>query len=366
MFNWFKRNQKPDPDILKEQIDEATQQYIAILNQIAYMNGLSTAQTASAFSKNKDIDFYEDELIEMMNDPDIHNIIKMVVDPMPQDFINATRKNINPKDIIIGSIIGDIIGSKYEFTPHNYDLVELENIPKKKSFFTDDTVLSIATVKAVLENKKNPDFRKAYLEAYRDKPRAGFGASFVDWALGEIDNTRGYNSYGNGCAMRIAFIPAYYEDFYEMLRHAANSVMVTHNHVESVKNTLILAICIWMALHNATKEDIAAYCNQHFYYTEEERKLLYCGITQYDWIIPLHQLPNNESRASLFVNYAVPFAIKCFLETDSYEECMREILRHYGDTDTICAIAGGLCVAYYGTTGLDDEKILKDAQVSEI
>lgn len=363
MFKWFKKKQTPAPEISREQIDEDTRQYIMELNQIAYMNGLSTTQTDNVLSRNKDIDFYEKELRKEMDNPDVENIIELVVSPMPQNFINATRKNINPKDIVIGSVIGDIIGSRYEFTPHNYDLVYLEDIPKKKSFFTDDTVLTIATAKAVLENEESPDFRKAYLEAYRDNSKAGYGASFVDWALGEIDNKRGYNSYGNGCAMRIAFIPAYYKDFYEMLRQIVNSVMTTHNHVESVKNTLILAICIWMALHNATKEDIAAYCNQLFNYTKEDKELLYYGKTQYDWSIPLNQLSNRESRASLFVNYAVPFAIKCFLETSDYEECMREILRHYGDADTICAIAGALCVAYYGETGLNDEEIIRKYQV---
>ena len=73
----------------------------------------------------------------------------------------------------------------------------------------------------------------------------------------------------------------------------------------------------------------------------------------------LSELPNNIVRHSLMANYAVPFAIKCFYETESYEACMREILSHYGDTDTICAIAGGLCVAFYGTTGMNTQEILE-------
>lgn len=281
-------------------------------------------------------------------------------------MLPGIRKDIDPKEILIGSIVGDIIGSRYEFTEHNYIKAQYEEIPHKKSIFTDDTVLSLATMNAVLENPDKPDFRKHYIEAYKKYPRAGYGSSFIDWALGEIDNTQGYHSMANGSAMRLSFIPAYYESLVDVIKQTIKSTCVTHNHIEAVKHSLILSICIWMALHGSSKLMISKYCESYFIYTESERRDLFHKDSQYDWSLALNTLSNNPSRQSLFANYAVPFAIKCFLETESYEECMREILSHYGDADTICAIAGGLCVAYYGTTGLDNEQILRDAQVSMI
>ena len=74
----------------------------------------------------------------------------------------------------------------------------------------------------------------------------------------------------------------------------------------------------------------------------------------------LSEISNMPVRTSIFCTYAVPYTVKCFFETSSYEECMREILSRFGDTDTLCAMAGGLCFAYYGTTGFDIDKILED------
>lgn len=297
-----------------------------------------------------------------MNCPDIWHLIRTTV---PVIRMNP-RKNIKPKDIVMGAIIGDIIGSKYEFTDHNYVKSQYEELPPKRAFFTDDTVLSIATMAAVLEEPNRPNYRKHYIDAYKKYPRAGYGASFVDWALNEINNSKGYNSMANGAAMRLSFIPAYYEKLDDVMLQTAKSTMVTHNHVEAVKCSLILSVCIWMALHNYSKEDIKSYCTYQFTYTPEEQSKLYYGFTMFDWNQPLDELSNAMTRQTLYANNAVPFAIKCFLETESYEDCMREILSHYGDTDTICAIAGPLCVAYYGETGFDNLKILKDAQVDKI
>lgn len=327
-------------------------------------NFISSFQIQQVIAKNKDPDFLDLEVQELMNEPNLEYIAYRVM--LEPELRDRERKFIDPVDIVVGSIVGDIIGSRYEFTEHDYRQALHEDLPPKRSLFTDDTILSIATMKAVLENSIQPDFRQHYIDAYMKYPRAGYGSSFVDWAIGNIDNTKGYHSMANGAAMRLSFIPAYYDDYVLMLEYTAASTMTTHNHVEAVKHSLILSTCIWMALHNYNKEEIRRYCDQHFYYTEEQREDLFYKYYQFPWETPLSELSNEQTRKTLFANYAVPFAIKCFLETDSYIDCMREILSHYGDTDTICAIAGGLCMAYYETTGLDTEKILREAQVPEI
>ena len=363
MFEWLKnvfnrKNSEPveeyNPLWKYELIEEA--------KRTAELNFLSPAQIEEVVANNEDLDFLDSEMAKKMNEIDREYIIRKLLPPIRHN----EKKTIDPKEIVIGSIIGDIIGSKYEFTYHDYAAAKTESLPKARSFFTDDTVLSIATMNAVLENSVEPDYRLHYLEGYKKYPRVGYGSSFVDWALNDNDNTQGYHSMANGAAMRLSFIPAYYDKIEDVMRQTIESVEVTHNHTEAVKHSLILSVCIWMAIHNYSKEEIELYCDRYFHYTEEEREKLYYGGTQFKWSEPLYELSNKMSRETLFINSAVPFAIKCFLETNSYEECMREILSHYGDTDTICAIAGGLCVAYYGTTGLDNEKILREASVPQI
>ena len=351
---WNKLRKPKDPEsLIQPQIREL--QYKEELKEErerAAVNLLSPTQIEEVISNNTDIDFLRSEMKKKMNKVDIPYIINQLK-PIIKD---RPKKNIDPKEIVIGNIIGDIIGSKYEGIHHNYELSKTEPLPPKHSKYTDDTVLSIATMKAIMEAPDQPDYRKHYIEMYHKYPRAGYGPSFIDWALNEIDNTKGYHSIGNGAAMRLSFIPAYYEDLDRVMEETVNSVMPTHNHIESVKYSLVLSVCLWMLLHNYDKKEIEEYCNKH---CRTDPKLYYSDY-HYEWDKPLTDI---KVKNSLMINYAVPYAIKCFLETNSYEECMREILSRFGDTDTICAIAGGLCIAYYGETGLDNEKILRDHNV---
>ena len=224
-----------------------------------------------------------------------------------------------------------------------------------------------ATYAAIQENPEEPNFRAAYIKAYQKEKGAGYGSTFVNWAengqafnahnsdVQFVDNTKGYHSCANGCAMRISPIPAYYDDLHTAVKHAIASCMTTHDHVESVKAVIILTVAMWMALHGYSKRDIYEYCASHYSVHED----LYYGRSQMNMDLELNMISNDLSKASLYANYAVPFAIKCFYRTSCYEDCMSEIITHYGDTDTICAIAGGLCVAFYGTTGMDNDAILK-------
>lgn len=324
------------------------------------LNYLSLKQIEKIIRNNKDVDFLDDEIKTEMNYPDIHFLADKL---QPSIKKENKRKNIVPKDIVKATCLGDIIGSTYEFTDHDYSATKTEMLPPPYSHFTDDTVLSIATMNAILENKDNPDFRKHYIEEYKKFPIAGYGSSFIGWASGRINNKNGYHSMGNGCAMRISFIASYYEDIQDVIKYTVKSCMTTHDHIESIKGSVVIAVCIWLALHNYTKEDIYDYCKEHYDYDTDTRKYLMYEWCQFDLRKELSSLSNEQSKETLFVNNAVPYAIKCFYETNSYEECMREILSHFGDTDTICAIAGGLCYAFYGKAEFDIEKILENNDV---
>lgn len=326
------------------------------------LNFLSPKQIEKIIQNNQDVDFLDDEIKKEMNFPDLDFIANKL---LPKDIENhKEKKNIDPKEIVKAVCLGDIIGSKYEFTSHNYEESAVEELPPHPSRFTDDTVLSIATMNAVLKNPDKPDFRQAYIDAYHKHPSVGYGGGFISWALGDIDNSKGYNSFGNGCAMRIAFIPAYYDDIKDVIRHTIESVMVTHNHIESVKYTVLLSVCIWMALHNYSKEEIKEYVLSHCYIQNEtDINLLINKFSYYDFDGNINKSSDQQTKISLYVNYAVPYAIDCFNKTNSYEDCMRKILSNFGDTDTICAIAAGLCFAFYNETGFNMEAILKDKDV---
>lgn len=333
-------------------------------------NLLSPNQIETVISKNEDLDFLDSELKNQMNYPDIEHLMHKL---LPTVIRQTARKPISVEDVMLGAICGDIIGSKFEFTTHDYAAARNMTLPARKSYHTDDTVLTRATYQAILQNPENPDFRQAYLDAYHKEKGAGYGSAFVNWAEnGQIfyadnmearprDNTVGYHSCANGCAMRISPIPAYYDDLVAATKHAVASCMVTHDHVESVKATIVLTVCMWMALHGYSKRDIYDYCCTHYVMSDD----LFYKASQFDMNTELNTIPNDVVRCSLMANYAVPFAVKCFYQTGCYEDCMSEILTHYGDTDTICAIAGGLCVAFYGTTGMDNQAIL-DADLHKI
>lgn len=328
------------------------------------LNCLSDAQIQKIMDNNHTSEVMVKAMRQAMNEPDI---VFLATHFLPQVTVPETRKHIAVQDIINGVICGDIIGSKFEFVTHDYNKAKTMPLPQRKSYHTDDTILTNATWTAILANPERPDFRQAYIDAYHKEPMAEYGSTFVNWAInGQIfytddmterprDNTVGYHSCTNGCVMRIASIPAYYDDLNDVIQHTIESCMTTHNHVESVKASIILATSMWMALHGYPKQDIYYYCKKYYPMSDD---LIYHA-TQFDMSTDLDDIPNTPVRNSLFANYAVPFVISCFMFTDSYETCMREILSHYGDADTLCAIAGGLCVAYYGITDMSVEEILK-------
>ena len=348
----------------KNKIHHQVEQAYAEARRQGSVNLLSPMQVERVIAANDDIDMLDIQLRHQMNYPDIKYIITQLV---PQNLHQTTRKPVTVEDIVTGVICGDIIGSKFEFVTHDYSAARIMSLPARKSYHTDDTVLTKATYAAIQKNPEHPDFRQAYLDAYQKEKGAGYGSTFVNWAEnGQIfytegmverrqDNTVGYHSCANGCVMRLSPIPAYYDDLQTAVKHAVASCMVTHNHVESVKATIVLTVAMWMALHGYSKRDIYDYCCTH--YTMDDK--LFYKASQFDMNTELHTMSNEISRASLMANYAVPFVIKCFYQTACYEDCMSEILAHYGDTDTLCAIAGGLCVAFYGTTGMDAQAILE-------
>ena len=160
---------------------------------------------------------------------------------------------------VIGAVLGDIAGSQFEFNrPENLDYKHCELFTNRCSY-TDDTIMTLAVKKAILENA---DFTKTMREVGQPYPYSGYGGRFYEWMYGE--NPKPYNSFGNGSAMRVSFVGEHFDALEDVISMAEKSAEVTHNHPEGIKGAVVTAVCIWMARHGKTKEDIFQYVLEQY------------------------------------------------------------------------------------------------------
>lgn len=232
-----------------------------------------------------------------------------------------------------GAIIGDIVGSRFEF--HNIKTKDFL-LFDKHCFFTDDSVMTIAVAKALHESKKNNyvDLKEQCVkwmqEIGRRYPNCGYGGRFYKWVFYE-DNPLPYNSFGNGSAMRTSECGMIATSLEEALNLAEICASVSHNHPEGIKGAKATTACVYLAKIGKTKEEIRQYINDNFY------KLDFTV----DEIRPTYNF--NETCQG-----TVPEAIECFLESTSYEDAIRNCISIGGDCDTSGAICGGIAEAFYG------------------
>jgi ADP-ribosylglycohydrolase len=233
---------------------------------------------------------------------------------------------------LIGSILGDIAGSQYEFSRWRPADLDWKNciLFTDKCKFTDDTVMGIGTKMAILEDKNNPNFAKWYRNLGQVYPRAGYGGMFQQWIK---DASMGpYGSFGNGSAMRIAYIGEAYDNVEDIVSIAKQSAKVTHNHPEGVKGAVVTAMCVFMARQGKTKQDIYNYVS-HFYGDEDKYK--------YPITMSLEDM-RKTYRWNEICQDSVPAAIRCVLEAESYEEFLRNVFSLPCDMDTLGAIGVGI------------------------
>jgi len=226
-----------------------------------------------------------------------------------------------------GAILGDIAGSKYEFSrPEKFDPWKVK-IFSNDCCFTDDTVMTIATKYAVL---KGVPYAKAYGVFGRKYPNVGYGTMFKRW----IDSycERGYNSYGNGSAMRVSFIGEHFDTLKKVEDEAQKSALCTHNHPEGIKGAQATALCIFLARHGKSKEEIKNTVEAKFGY---DLNFTCDGIRDtYKW--------------DATCQGTVPQAIRAFLDGTDMEDCLRNAVSLGGDSDTLACITGSIAEAFYG------------------
>jgi len=225
---------------------------------------------------------------------------------------------------MIGSIAGDIIGSVYEHHP-----IKNKDFPlfSSQCRFTDDSVLTIAVAKAVLEDG---DYLKWVRDIGRRYPGAGYGGSFFGWL--HSSNTRPYNSWGNGAAMRVSSIGFAFDSSGEVLEEAARTAVISHNHPEGVKGAQATALAVFLARTTQDKSIIRKEICDHFNYNLNR--------TMED-IRPSYSF-------DVSCQGSVPEAIIAFLDSESYENAVRNAVSLGGDSDTLACISGGIAQAYYG------------------
>jgi len=225
---------------------------------------------------------------------------------------------------MIGAIAGDIAGSIYEFHPE-----KREDIPlfTKTSFFTDDTVMTVAAAEAILQQKS---YRECYLVFGKRHPHAGYGGMFAQWLLSP--NPKPYNSYGNGSAMRVSAVGWAFDTLDEVLAEAEKTAVPTHNHPEGIKGAQATALAVLMARKGSSKEDIRSEISRRFDY-DLSRTV--------ESIRPGYSF--NET-----CQQTVPEGIIAFMDADSYEDTLRKAISLGGDADTLACVAGGIAEAFYG------------------
>ena len=234
-----------------------------------------------------------------------------------------------------GAILGDIIGSPFEFDrgdkTKNFDLFS------EGCDFTDDSVMTIAVGEALLvvgseaTVKEIEDAVASNMQDWGKRyPHAGYGGSFRHWL--KENNPKPYGSYGNGSAMRVSAAGWLYDSIERTREVARATANVTHNHPEGIKGAEATASAIYMARKESSKEEIKEYLEREFHYNLD-RTL--------DEIRPGYHMDETCQRT-------VPEAIIAFLESQDFEDAIRNAVSLGGDTDTLGAITGSIAEAFYG------------------
>lgn len=237
---------------------------------------------------------------------------------------------------MLGAIIGDIVGSCYEFNSIKTTGFELFN---PRSRYTDDSVMTMAVAEWLLED---PHHTHQILEEKMVKygnlnSNVGYGGTFLRWlflpnAIFSDGKRKPYNSFGNGSAMRVSAVGWMFDSLEETERLAEISASITHNHPEGIKGAQATAAAIFMARHGASKEEIKDYISKRFKYNLNRT----C-----EQIRPFYGFEVSCQKS-------VPESIIAFLDSKDYESTVRLAVSLGGDSDTQACIAGGIAEAFYG------------------
>ena len=236
---------------------------------------------------------------------------------------------------MIGAIIGDIVGSVYEFGGIKTKEFPLFGDARgEQCRFTDDSAMTLAVAGAMIdfagEGGSLPECAVRWMQLvgrrYRNRR---YGRSFIRWLM--TDDPPPYGSFGNGSAMRVSPVAWAAESLEEALRFSDAVTAVSHDHPEGMKGARAVTACVYLARTGADKAAIRDYVRENYY-------------------------PLEETLAEIRPDYSfdvtcqgsVPQAIQAFLEAESFEDAIRSAVSLGGDSDTQAAIAGSIAGPYFG------------------
>jgi len=227
---------------------------------------------------------------------------------------------------MLGAIIGDIVGSVYEF--NNYRAKDFNPFFHAECFFTDDTVCTAAVAESLIQHVDPAVSLREWGRRYWKN--GGWGMRFAQW-LGS-DDEGPYNSFGNGAGMRVSPAGFLARTLDEAIHLSDRVTEVTHNHPEGMKGAAATAAAIFMARSGMPASEI-----------RQEIESLFC----YDLSQSVDQI-RSVYRYNERAQDTVPQALTCALEATSFEDAIRNSISIGGDSDTIAAIAGGVAEALFG------------------
>lgn len=234
---------------------------------------------------------------------------------------------------MLGAIIGDIAGSRFEW--NNMKSKEFELLSHIKGCkVTDDSIMSLAVAQAILDSNGDTAALNQHAvtrmrELGRKYPHAGYGGDFHKWIYDS--NPHPYNSWGNGAAMRVSPCGFAATSLDEAKTFAKAVTEVTHNHPEGIKGAEATAVAVYLARSGKSMIEIRDYIETHYYRIK-------------------FKLADIRANYTFDVSCqgSVPQALEAFFESTSFEDAIRNAVSIGGDSDTIAAITGGIAEAYYG------------------
>lgn len=232
---------------------------------------------------------------------------------------------------MLGSIIGDIIGSPYEF--HNIKTKDFE-LFCDKCCFTDDTILTCATAEWLLTKQSPEKVLKKWGNLYKNRTYengkvGAFGKGFTNW----LKTGKEYGARTNGCIMRLSPIPLMIQDLKTALTTAIKLTSVTHNHPESLLATRVYIETMYMAKKGISPAVIKNYISKKYHYNLST---------------PLDKIRPGYNKFYTSCKNSVPQAIICALDSVSYEDAIRNAVSLGGDSDTLACMAGGIAEMRFG------------------
>lgn len=240
---------------------------------------------------------------------------------------------------MLGSVIGDIVGSIYEFNN-----IKTKDFPffENKMEATDDSILTLATALWLMEGGNPADFYADFAGLF-PYPMGGYGSGFQTWPV--TYNRTGYappyQSCGNGSAMRVGPVGWAFDSEKKVMKKAEESAACTHNHEGGIAGAQATALCILWARKNKSKEYIRERITTLFHYD------LTPTVAQLQQVYSWEGMPGSEWQGGTCQG-SVPQAIICALDADGFEDAVRNAISIGGDSDTIGCITGSIAEALYG------------------